>query len=253
MTTVLESELETLLPSPESALKSNQTFSDRLHARVLTLLARVERSEAYQTVFSAEADPVYVAAVVKYVLLEVFSYGPHVTEATFTAIGRFPKHEAKLMEKLALHDAEEADHGEMALADALKLGLNESWARTRRISPDSFAMGAAVRLIATQLSPFAYLGYMYPFEALTPILTERLKKVLAVKKFPENATGFVDYHAVADVRHAAVLRKIIEEITTKYPAAEAEIDYAFDIFSCVYPLPIWEQCMRQAQAEVIKK
>jgi hypothetical protein len=225
-------------------------FGDYLDQRVLALLATVEASEVYRSVFDPGSDPRYIATAIKYVLLEVFSYGPHVTEATFTAIGRFPKKEVKFMEKLALHDVEEADHGEMALADAVKLGLDERWARERYITPQSFAMGAAVRLIATQLNPFAYLGYMYPFEALTPILTQRLQKVLASKQFPGHAAHFVDYHAVADIGHAAALRKIIEQIVGRYPEAKGEIDYAFDIFTCVYPLPIWEQCAKNTRVDL---
>ena len=238
------------ISKPDLSKITPQHFGDHLDQRVLALLAAVEKSEAYRSVFAAEAEPRYIATVVKHVLLEVFSYGPHVTEATFTAIGRFPKKEVKFMEKLALHDVEEADHGEMALVDAVKLGLDENWARERRITPESFAMGAAVRLIATQLNPFAYLGYMYPFEALTPILTQRLQKVLAAKQFPDHATHFVDYHAVADIGHAATLRKLIEEVVGKYPEAKAEIDYAFDVFTCVYPLPIWATCVARAYEEL---
>jgi hypothetical protein len=229
---------------------SPKEFGDYFDQRVHALLAVIESSEPYQSVFAPDANPRYIAAVIKQVLLEVFSYGPHVTEATFTAIGRFPKREVKLMEKLALHDVEEADHGEMALVDAIKLGLNEKWARERLITPESFAMGAAVRLIATQLNPFAYLGYMYPFEALTPVLTQRLQKVLAAKQFPGHATHFVDYHAVADIGHAATLRSLIEEIVGKYPEAKVEMDYAFDVFSSVYPLPIWKTCVVRAREEL---
>lgn len=235
---------------PEFTKLTANEFGNYLDRRVHVLLETIESSEVYQSVFSAEANPRFVITVMKYVLLEVFSYGPHVTEATFTAIGRFPKTEVKFMEKLALHDVEEADHGEMALRDALKLGLDEAWARSRLITPESFAMGAAVRLIATQLSPFAYLGYMYPFEALTPILTQRLQKVLAEKAFPKHATYFVDYHAVADIGHAATLRKLIEEIAERHPDSRRDIDYAFDIFSCVYPLPIWQRCLTAARVEL---
>lgn len=235
---------------PDFPKMTSQEFGDHLDQRVRSLLATVESSHVYQSVFADDAEPRYISTVVKYVLLEVFSYGPHVTEATFTAIGRFPKCEVRFMEKLAMHDVEEADHGEMALVDAVKLGLNEKWARERSITPESFAMGAAVRLIATQLNPFAYLGYMYPFEALTPILTQRLQKVLAAKQFPGHATHFVDYHAAADIGHAATLRKLIEEIVSKYPETRAEMDYAFDIFTCVYPLPIWATCVARTRQEL---
>jgi hypothetical protein len=129
MTTTFGTTTATRLSKSDLGELSATAFGDYLDQRVLALLATVEASEAYRTVFDVKADPRYIATAIKYVLLEVFSYGPHVTEATFTAIGRFPKKEVKLMEKLALHDVEEADHGEMALADAVKLGLDEKWAR----------------------------------------------------------------------------------------------------------------------------
>jgi hypothetical protein len=77
-----------------------------------------------------------------------------------------------------------------------------------------------------------------------------LQKVLAAKQFPGHATHFVDYHATADIGHAATLRKLIEEIVGKYPEAKAEIDYAFDIFTRVYPLPIWDTCVARARQEL---
>ncbi|MGA2248759.1 MAG: hypothetical protein ABSH48_27710, partial [Verrucomicrobiota bacterium] len=98
---------------PNFYVNTSKEFGNHLDRRVLALLSAVEASEPYRAVFAAEADPRYVTLIVKHVLLEAFSYGPHVTEATFTAIGRFPKNEVKWMEKLALHDVEEADHGEM--------------------------------------------------------------------------------------------------------------------------------------------
>jgi hypothetical protein len=76
---------------------SPKEFGDYFDQRVHALLAVIESSEPYQSVFAPDANPRYIAAVIKQVLLEVFSYGPHVTEATFTAIGRFPKREVKLM------------------------------------------------------------------------------------------------------------------------------------------------------------
>src|SRR5947209_400476 len=82
-------------------------------------------------------------------------------EATFTAIGRLPKHRPDLMRPMLLHNLEEVDHSEMALADYVKLGGEESWARSRRRTPASFAVAATCRMLAEWESPFAYLGYMY--------------------------------------------------------------------------------------------
>ena len=66
-------------------------FGDRLETKLTDALHRIEESGVYQSVADPQVDPRYLVAVVKYVLLEVFSYGPHVTEATFTAIGRLPR------------------------------------------------------------------------------------------------------------------------------------------------------------------
>lgn len=60
----------------------------------------------------------------EHTFLEVFSYGPHVTEATFTAIGRLPKNRPDLMRPMILRDLSEVDHGEMALRDFIRLGGN---------------------------------------------------------------------------------------------------------------------------------
>src|SRR5262249_15101386 len=159
-------------PRPARAGKVDAArFGDRLQAKVQSLQQRVLASPEWKSVEDPGADARCVSTVLKHVLLEVFSYGPHVTEATFTAIGRFPKDRPDLMKPMILHDIEEADHGEMALRDFVRLGGDEALARSRRITPESFAMAATVRLLAQNENPFAYLGYMYPFEALTPVFT----------------------------------------------------------------------------------
>ena len=61
-----------------------------LDQEVSTVLSEVENSQVYRLASDPKSDPKLVTAIIKYILLEVFSYGPHVTGATFTAIGRFP-------------------------------------------------------------------------------------------------------------------------------------------------------------------
>lgn len=229
---------------------SPEEFGDLLENKLRHLLDEIERSEVYRSVFDREANPRYIVAVMKYILLEVFSYGPHVTEATFTAIGRFPKTRGDLMQVCINHDLDEVDHGEMALKDFIKLGGNEQWARSRRITPASFAMAGTVRMIAEYESPFAYLGYMYCFEALTPILTERAQLQLAAKGFPVDARRFVDFHATEDIAHAKVLRTLIERVVRDFPAEASAIEYGFDCFTEVYPLPIWEAAAARAMDEI---
>jgi Iron-containing redox enzyme len=247
------------IPNSDSSNRSLRTraakadagrFGERLQGKVQCLLQRVLASPEWKSVEAPSADARYVSAVLKHVLLEVFSYGPHVTEATFTAIGRFPKDRPDLMKPMILHDIEEADHGEMALRDFVRLGGDEAWARARRITPESFAMAATVRLIAQSENPFAYLGYMYPFEALTPVFTERMQQVMARLRFPGDARHFIDFHAKEDIAHAKALRAFVERVVGDYPDAAEAIEYAFDCFAAVYPLPIWRAAINHALIEI---
>ena len=215
-----------------------------------SLLTRIENNVQYRSVFDPNAEPRYVATVIKYILLEVFSYGPHVTEATFTAIGRMPKTRGDLMQICINHDLDEVDHGEMALRDFIKLGGQEQWARSRRISPASFALAAVVKMLAEHESPFAYLGYMYPFEALTPTLTARIQIQLAAKGFPVEATHFIDFHATEDIAHAKVLQTLIGQVVRDYPKEADAIEYGFDCFTSIYPTLIWEAAVENARAEL---
>ncbi|CCH55848.1 hypothetical protein BN8_05139 [Fibrisoma limi BUZ 3] len=227
-----------------------QAFVQKLEDKMQAVLAEVEQSEMYQLIAEPDTDPRLVAAIIKYILLEVYSYGPHVTEATFMAISRLPKNRPDLMKPLILHDLSEVDHGEMALKDFVKLGGDEQWARTRRMTPESLAMAATCRMIGQFENPFAYLGYMHLFEGLTPILTERAQGFLAAKGFPKEAQAFIDEHATEDIGHAQLMNNMIARIVTEYPEAEAAIEYGFDCFAAVYPLPIWKAALQHAQAEL---
>jgi hypothetical protein len=186
----------------------------------------------------------------KHYLLEVFSFAPHVTEATFTAIGRMPKDRADLMRPMIAHDLDEVAHGEMALQDYIKLGGDEQFARTRRISPAGFALAATCRMLVDRESPFAYLGYMYLLEALTPLLATRAQLLMSARGFPKNARHFIDCHATMDVFHARELRDLIVRVVADYPDAAAAIDYGFDCFACVYPRPIWDTALKHARQEL---
>jgi len=244
----------TLSPTEQSAFSpSSEEFVVTLDKMVDDLLGSVEQSEIYRLVSSPETPAPLVALIVKYILLEVFSYGPQVTEATFTAIGRFPKTRPDLMKPLILHDLSEVDHGEMALTDFIKLGGSESWARDRKISPCSFAMGATCRMLGERESPFAFLGYMYPFETLTPILTERAQGFLKMHGFPIEAQVFIDTHAEEDIGHANLLALMVKRVVEDFPEAKAEILYGFECFTQVYPLPIWEHALKLAKAELAER
>ncbi len=225
-------------------------FTDRLAAKLQAHYKRIEQTETVRLIEADGTAPGLVAKIVKYILLEVFSYGPHVTEATFTAIGRLPKSRPDLMKPMIIHDLSEVDHGEMALEDFKKLGGDETWARNRQITPASFVMSATCRMIGERESPFAYLGYMYLFECLTPVLTERAQVALAKKGFPVDAQRFIDVHAKEDIAHADELAKLIQKVVTDYPEEESAIEFGFDCFAAVYPLPIWDAALAHAKAEI---
>ncbi len=232
--------------APHSEEKITQDFVEKLEEKITSVLSEIEKTEVYQIVSSPDSSPLLVASIVKYILLEVYSYGSHVTEATYMAIGRMPKDRPDLMKPLVTHLLSEVDHCEMALKDFVKLGGNEEWARNRRITPASLAMAGTCRMLAQFESPFAYLGYMYLFEALTLILTQRAQEALQAKGFPVEAQHFIDEHATEDIGHTRLLGNMIRRIVALYPESESAIEYGFDCFAGVYPLPVWKAALQHA-------
>lgn len=222
----------------------------QLRAKTAAHMRRIEESAIYRRLTADDADPQFVAGVAKYILLEVFSYGPHVTEATFTAIGRMPKQRPDLMRPMIEHDLEEVDHGEMALRDFVALGGSESWARSRQMSPPTLVLAATVRMLAEREDPFAYLGYMYAFEALTPRLAAEAQAALTRASTRVEGKRFVELHAKEDIVHEQHLAKIIIEVVGAFPQALEVIEYGFDCFAAVYPIPIWEHAERSALADL---
>jgi hypothetical protein len=229
--------------------RSAEQFADHLDGKIHAVLAAVAHSEVYRIMSDPASDPGLVASLLKYILLEVFSYGPHITEATFMAISRLPKDRPDLMRPMLLHDLEEVNHGEMALGDFIKLGGDEHWARSRRPTPASFAVAAVCRMLAERESPFTYLGYMYLLEGLTPQVTEWGRGFLQARAIAEDARHFLDFHAKEDISHARRLRRLIVRVVCDYPEEAAAIQYGFDCFRCVYPLPVWAAALDHARQD----
>jgi hypothetical protein len=226
-----------------------QTFTATLAHKTQDMVDRIECSAFWQTLSYPDTPAALVAAVIKYTLLETYSYGPLVTEATFRAIGRVPSTRLDLMRPMVSHVLSEVDHCEMALADFIKLGGDEAWARSRRITPASLAMGAMCLHLAEHESPFAYLGYMFLFESVTPIIAQRLQRLLAAKEFPTVAQHFIDLHATEDVKHTDILTKLVQRVVASYPEVAPTIAYAADCFATVWPLPIWDVALANARVE----
>src|SRR6478752_7166783 len=111
-----------------------EEFLCDLDRKIADVLASLEQSEAYRVLLDHNTAPRLRVAVVRNLLLEVFSYGPHLAAATFTAIGRMSSRH-RFMRPLVKHILEEVPHAEMALRSYTRLGGDESVARSRRISP----------------------------------------------------------------------------------------------------------------------
>ena len=186
------------------------------------------------------ADPAFVHAFMKEVYLEIFFYNQHIVEATFAIIGQLPRDlEIRALKAMLRHQAEEFDHGEMALRDYVGMGGSEAEARQMRLSPGSFAASGMWWMLARMRDPFAYLGAEYLFESLTPILSERVKPYLAKKGMPSKSLEFIEFHAEEDPKHAKLMQELIAQVVEKYPKAMESIAYGFDCFEFVYPIPVW--------------
>lgn len=239
---------------PQFSAASEQLMAD-LDARMKDVLNRVEAREFWKVVTSPETDLRLVRLVMREVYLEIYSYQRHAIEGALTAIARFPRSvPVRMIKAMLRHQAEEFDHGEMALRDYVRLGGDEHYAREHhRISTASFAAASIWRMIGDYADPFCYLGALYPFEGLTPIVSERIKASLVPRNFPVSALEFVEFHSTEDPKHTELVRHLIQEVATRYPESEAAIREGIDRFLAVYPEPVWETAYRRAFAEFAKE
>ena len=207
---------------------------------IATLLQQLERQEFWRVMTSPDTDPRLVREVMKEVYLEIQWYQPDVIEATIAIIGQLPRSvEAKRVRTMLIHQAEEWDHGEMAVRDYVNLGGTETEARNSRMSVTAFATAAFWRFLAHKRDPFAYLGALYLFEGLTPIVTGRVKGNLSNRGIPESALEYIEFHSTEDLKHTKIVDHLIAEVVSGFPEAAESVLYGFDCFKHVYPLPGW--------------
>ncbi len=228
-----------------------EAFLDQIESRVAATIQQVEHSEAWQVVTSPTTEPALVRALMREVYREIFSYQPHTVEAAFQIVGRMPKTETKLIKTLIHHYIEEIDHQFQAARDFVALGGDEAAARAERISPASFAVAAVWRTLAGIESPFTYLGILMPFEAVTPIVTEKIMAVFKQRGLMTGAKEFIEFHAHADIGHARLARQLIRQVVAKYPEAREAIQYGMECFLHVYPIPVWNEALRRAKASIV--
>lgn len=221
---------------------------DRLISQHMTDV--VERTELYRLVSDPGTDAALLAAVVRHTMLESFSFTPALCATTLRAIGKMPHGMPGAMKQAFLHIYEELGHSELALRTFKALGGDESWARSRRMTPGSLAMCGAFDRIVDSVSGVSYIGVWYALEQTTAILTQRAISWLHAKGIGKEKREFIEVHAVDDVAHQAAMRSLMSKITRNYPSAANEIIYAAQVILSVYPSSIWGDVVWRAKNDL---
>ena len=221
----------------------------KLDRKLDALEEQLQQTRLAKVFYDPGANPADVMAIMKYMHLSITEYQFDCTESVFTAVGRLPKNSQQLIQKAILVQIEEANHGVMALNDYGKLGGDVEAARSARRSPAGLAATAVIRFLGERASPFCHMGFMYLFEELTRRLLIGAVSVLRAKGFPENELEFMQIHIEEEQRHADLYGNLIEEVAHTHPEAAAEIEYGFDCFQQVYPIPVWEMVYEKSAKE----
>jgi hypothetical protein len=220
---------------------------DYLRTGVRALVADIEREPAWRMLTDAATPPALVQSVMREIYAEIAAYQPDVIEATVAVIGQFPRTlDPKTVRAMLVHQAEEWDHGEMAVRDYVGLGRPESDVRGGHRTPTAFATAAFWRMLAHARLPFAYLGAIYLFEGLTPLVTGTIKPHLVQQGFDVSALEYIEFHSTEDIRHAKVIDAMIRRVVDQYPDRAGEVKFGFDAFRQVYPLPGWRAAAARA-------
>lgn len=203
--------------------------------------------EPFWTFLTAEKPaPEDVRAIMREVYAEIAAYQPDVIEAAIAVIGQFPRSlSAKRVRAMLVHQSEEWDHGEMAVRDFIGLGHDEAKVRAMR-TPAAFATAACWRMFAHKQMPFAYLGGLYLFEGLTPLVTGLIKPHLVGAGMAGSTLEYIDFHSTEDIRHAKVVDALIRDVLTQFPDKASDVRFGFQAFRQVYPLPGWRAAFQRA-------
>jgi hypothetical protein len=221
--------------------KCKHEIIDWLECKTSELLHEVQKQEFWTFVMSETADPKAIVALMREIYLEIVGYQPDVIEAAIAAIGQMPRSmNPRLVKSMLVHQADEFDHGEMALRDFIGLGGTEAIGRSRRISPEAFAVAAVWSFIAKKRDPFVYLGALYLFEGLTPTVTGLVKDKLRAKGLTARSLEYIEFHSTEDVKHANLVNHLIATIAETYPESVDSITFGFQCFRAVYPIPLWQ-------------
>jgi pyrroloquinoline quinone (PQQ) biosynthesis protein C len=229
------------------------TIVERLDARIDRLLQEIRTNRVWRTVTDPATPPELTRAVMREIYLEIAAYQPDVIEAAIATIGQMPRSlDERKVKAMLLHQAEEFSHGEMALRDYVALGGDEAAARSRRPSPAATAVIGVWWALCRRREPFAYLGALYPFEGLTPIVASLVKPSLLAAGCGDDSLEFITFHSEEDPKHTNLVRRLITDVAGQFPEAADQMLYGIESFLQVYPLPVWETALDRAlAAEVV--
>ncbi len=206
-------------------------------------------TEAWRVLMDPGTSHKLVRLIMRELYLEIAWYQADVIEATIHAIGQMPRNVSpKTIQSMLIHQADEFDHGEMAIRDYVRLGGDEQYARTSRMSPSAHAVAAYWVMLAHKRDPFAYLGALYMFEGLTPRTSAALLGALKNDDFPQEATEFAGFHATEDIKHQNLVRHLIKDVAAKHPESVPAMFHGIECFSNVFPVPVVESGYNRARA-----
>lgn len=209
----------------------------------------VEQTELVKLIKQPDTDKHLALSLIQQLMVETFSFAPEITKITFEAIGRLPLEMTSALKRACDHIIDEADHSEMALRTFKAMGGDEKWAKTRSMTPATFAMIASYKQLI-QGEGAAYLGYIYPFECMSCLMAQQALPWLDHHGIPAQQREFIDVHAVADIEHQQTMRTLISDIVTKHPKLAPSIEYACDVFLALYPAPIWDAIVERVKNEI---
>jgi hypothetical protein len=227
------------------------TLISRLDQQIARIVTQVEDSALWRRLAEPATPLPLVIETLKEMYLEISMYQPLSIEGAVRAIAQFPRRmPVAWWDEMLQHQVEEFDHGEMALRDYVALGGDEAFARARAASPSAFAVSAVWTMIAEKRDPFLYLGAVYLFDALTPILAARTAGSLAPRDVASRGLRFATRRSADDIERTARIGALIADVAARHPEKIGSIAYGFAYLRQVYPLPVWDAALRRAEVRL---
>lgn len=220
----------------------------KLQAKANNLVSTARNHPLARLVVSKREDDQALRAAIRNVLLRVHFYGPAITRSVFQSIGRIVAADPELARQLVDFEFEEAPHPGLAFRDYVKLGGEGSLEHQSDHSPAAFVVAATVESLSRHPNPYAFLGYLYLLESTTPEIIEGIVANLGGGALAESVE-FLSLHRTQDKDHARTLARLIDEISARDEEAGRAIDFAYECFSIVYPLPIWTEVLAEIHPE----